>query len=358
MDNPLSRSVAFHDWCGDPSCVVCAARQIDFLKTGKDPYQKKIDKRNALLREGRIKWVGWGLVDSSEESFSPAPEESEGAVTLPLPEVIDLRRLFKRAPSPLTETPAGDLLVQGENEIIYEDPPWRFKSFSMTELAKRGEKWGRAKGRPVYDTLNHETLCQIPVEKLAAKKCARLTWATFPKLNEAIEYVEYRRRPTRKEGETAPIFEYKTVAFVWLKTTPKAFENFKRLLDQWMAGKKTQDDLWAFFLASAWHFGCGYWSHANAEVCLLSTKGKPSRAGTKVSQLIVSPVSGHSEKPRETYDRIEELLGKKRRIELFARKENPPPDGWAATGLDYDGLDVFDALGAKEWLLSSSNNAG
>ena len=33
--------------------------------------------------------------------------------------------------------------IDRKYKIIYADPPWRFKNWSMNELAKRGEKWAR-----------------------------------------------------------------------------------------------------------------------------------------------------------------------------------------------------------------------
>lgn len=35
-------------------------------------------------------------------------------------------------------------------ELVYADPCWRFKNWSMTEMAKYGEKWARRNGRSPY----------------------------------------------------------------------------------------------------------------------------------------------------------------------------------------------------------------
>src|SRR5262249_47575717 len=92
----------------------------------------------------------------------------------------------------------------GANQILYEDPPWRFQNWSMDERAVRGEKWMRRNGGSDYDVMDRADLLALPIDKLAAQDCVRFTWATFPKLKEAIEYVEAPRKPN---GQS--IFTYK-----------------------------------------------------------------------------------------------------------------------------------------------------
>ena len=117
---------------------------------------------------------------------------------------------------------------------------------------------------------------------------------TFPQLQEAFKVI--------KEWG----FQYKTVAFLWIK--------------QNRSGK-------------GYFFGLGYWTRSNAEICLLATRGKPKRISTKVFQLIISPLEEHSKKPVEARKRIVELLGDLPRIELFARQRSP---GWDAWGNEVD----------------------
>ena len=52
-------------------------------------------------------------------------------------------------------------------------------------------------------------------------------------------------------------FEYKTTAFVWIKQN------------------RVSDSLF---------WGMGYWTRANAELCILATKGHPKRASPGVHQ--------------------------------------------------------------------------
>jgi len=98
-------------------------------------------------------------------------------------------------------------------------------------------------------------------------------------------------------------YEYKTVAFTWLKLNPSG-QGFK--------------------------MGLGYHTRGNAEICLLATRGKGLRRVDKsVMQVIISPAQEHSQKPDEARRRIERLYGDVPRVELFARQRRP---GWAAWG--------------------------
>ena len=96
-------------------------------------------------------------------------------------------------------------------------------------------------------------------------------------------------------------FTYKSVAFVWLKKNKKA---------------------------DSWFYGLGFWTRANAEVCLLATKGHPKRQAADIHQLIISPIEAHSKKPDETREKIVALMGDRPRVELFARQTPPGWDVW------------------------------
>lgn len=72
----------------------------------------------------------------------------------------------------------------------------------------------------------------------------------------------------------------------------------------------------------------GYWTRANAEICLIATKGNIKRVSKAVHQIIMSPIQEHSKKPEETRDRIVQLIGDLPRIELFARQHAEGWDCW------------------------------
>ena len=74
----------------------------------------------------------------------------------------------------------------------------------------------------------------------------------------------------------------------------------------------------------------GSWTRSNPEYCLLGANGKPKSVSHSVHSVIESPIEEHSKKPDIVRDKIVELCGDKKRIELFARSTC---DGWDANGL-------------------------
>lgn len=168
--------------------------------------------------------------------------------------------------------------MEKKYNIIYADPPWKYEK-------NKGQ--GVAEGH--YRTMDIREICSLSVCEITEKDAALFLWVTFPQLPEAFKVM------------AAWGFSYKTAAFVWVK--------------QNKSGK-------GFF------FGLGHWTRSNAEVCLLGVKGHPKRISNKVSQLIVSPLGRHSQKPEETRQRIVELMGDLPRVELFAREETPGWDVW------------------------------
>jgi N6-adenosine-specific RNA methylase IME4 len=122
-------------------------------------------------------------------------------------------------------------------------------------------------------------------------------WATDPLLHRALELIE------------AWGFEYKTVAFYWVKLNAKARHDAD------------------FFT------GLGYWTRANPEQCLLATRGKPPRQAKDVRRLVIEKRREHSRKPDCVRERIERLVAGPY-LELFARETKP---GWSCWG-DQAGL--------------------
>lgn len=183
-----------------------------------------------------------------------------------------------------------DRVEPGRYNIIYADPAWRFKNWSMAELAQRGERWARRNGRSPYDVMTTADICSLPVADLAARDSILLMWATYPKLEEAFDVI-------RAWG-----FQYKTVGFTWVKQNPSGV---------------------------GFHFGLGYHSRGNPEICLLATRGKGlRRVDNSVPNLLISPLEEHSKKPDEARIRIMRLYGKVPCLELFARQRWPGWDAW------------------------------
>ena len=145
-----------------------------------------------------------------------------------------------------------------------------------------------------YPMMRTRDICSLPVVNIAAPDCLLFLWAVPSHLPDALAVI-------RAWG-----FEYKTVAFTWVKRTPKD---------------------------TGYFLGRGYWTHSNAEPCLLATRGHPPRVGTGIPSLIVSPRREHSRKPDEARQRIERIAGDVPRAELFARQKAP---GWSSWGNEVD----------------------
>lgn len=170
--------------------------------------------------------------------------------------------------------------------IIYADPPWQYKA-----KGSKNYKYGMAER--YYSTMSVEELMALPIKKLKSDEALLFMWATFPCLEEAIAVMK------------AWGFEYKTLAFCWIKTDKKG--------------------------TPSW--GMGNYTRSNAEVCLLgvSKKSKAQKLvrAHNIHSTIISPRLRHSEKPLEVQHRIEELLlPTEKKIELFARCESKGWDCW------------------------------
>jgi N6-adenosine-specific RNA methylase IME4 len=167
--------------------------------------------------------------------------------------------------------------------VIYADPPWSFRNWSAKGTGRNAVSH--------YDCPDFQSLASLPVAKLAADDCALFLWATDPLLPRAFELIE-------RWG-----FEYKTVAFYWVKLNS--------------AAKHDAD----------YFTGLGYWTRANPEQCLLATRGKPPRLARNVKRLIVEKRREHSRKPDCVRERIERLVGGPY-LELFARETKRGWDCW------------------------------
>ena len=86
--------------------------------------------------------------------------------------------------------------------------------------------------------------------------------------------------------------------------------------------------------------GMGHWFRQEAEICLLFTKGKPSRIDKGVRQTILEPAREHSRKPDEAIARVERLTAGPY-LELFSRSSRP---GWDAMGNEKGKFDKLDPI--------------
>jgi len=168
-------------------------------------------------------------------------------------------------------------------QIIYADPPWNFNFRNRKGLSQT------AKDR-LYDTMTAQDIRNMGIDlrPYLADDCILFLWVMNSELSLALQVI-------KDWG-----FDYKTVAFTWVKKNKKEF-----------------------------HFGGGNWTRSNPELCLLSTRGHIKRQSASVRNLTISPRREHSRKPDEIRGAIIQLVGDLPRIELFARQK---VDGWDCWG--------------------------
>jgi N6-adenosine-specific RNA methylase IME4 len=172
------------------------------------------------------------------------------------------------------------ILPDKKYEIIYADPPWKYKDTASS--GKRGASFK-------YDVQDHEWICSLPVKNITANNCVLFMWVTMPQLPNVFEVIK------------AWGFEYKTCGFTWVKKN------------------KIKD---------SWFMGMGNWTRSNSELCLLSVKGKPKRIDASILSVIDTPIEKYSKKPDVVKDHIVKLCGNLPRIELFARQKTKGWDVW------------------------------
>lgn len=175
-------------------------------------------------------------------------------------------------------------------QIIYADPPWKFNAWSDKGNGRSADNH--------YTTQSLSELMKMKISAICEDNAVLLMWATAPCLLHAT-------RLGKAWG-----FQYKTIAFVWVKTNRNNGKTF---------------------------MGMGYYTRSNAELVLLFTRGKPLKRNQKnIRQVLISPRTEHSRKPAEIRQYIVELFGDISRIELFARDPSDSSDtslnGWDVFG--------------------------
>lgn len=187
-------------------------------------------------------------------------------------------------------------------KIIYADPPW---SYNNTLDPNR---------RLPYQTMTIDQIKSLPVNDISDKDCILFIWGVFPQPREVLDVIESWE------------FEYKTVAFLWIKKYPNS---------------------------GTWFKGMGSWTRSNGEPCHIAIKGKPKRYDKGIQQIVVSPTTSfnflrnpnHSKKPDEVRQRIIKMCGDLPRIELFARTKIHGWDTWGNDEkLTHEPLESFSRL--------------
>ena len=164
--------------------------------------------------------------------------------------------------------------------IIYADPAWKYHLKAVHGTTEDH-----------YETMSLEDIKNLPVKDITTENAALFLWVTFPLLNDGVLDV------FESWG-----FEYKTLAFNWIKLNKKNNKPF---------------------------FGVGHYTRSNAEICLLGIKGKMPVIDKTISSIVMTNREKHSKKPDIVRDKIVQLYGDIPRIELFAREA---VDGWDSWG--------------------------
>jgi site-specific DNA-methyltransferase (adenine-specific) len=179
----------------------------------------------------------------------------------------------------------GMTLPDGVYRVLYADPPWQYRD-TRVGLSTDTQRVDRAESAAAqdYPTLSVSELGALDIAQIAHTDAVLFCWATFPLLPDALEVLELWK------------FTYKT-AFVWWKP----------------AGS------------------FGHYHKADAELLLVATRGSCTPdLDTRDAQVFQAPREGHSVKPEAARVLIDRLYPYGPRIELFARRDPPPP--WRAWG--------------------------
>jgi len=183
---------------------------------------------------------------------------------------FDFRRRVKeysREKYPAVELPPGTF------DVIYPDPPWRYEVGGTTPSREVENQ---------YPTMALEEICSLPVP--SADSAVLFLWTSVPKTEEALQVLK------------AWNFVYRSHA-IWDKEL----------------------------------IGLGHWLRIQHELLLVGSKGSfPTPAPrNRVSSVIRSKRTRHSEKPDLVYNLIEGMYPQGHYLELFARVTRP---GWTSWG--------------------------
>lgn len=180
---------------------------------------------------------------------------------------------------------AVDLLgsVQGKFGTILADPPWQFQN-------RTGKMAPEHKRLMRYPTMKLDEIMSLPVEEVAGERSHLYLWVPNALLREGLAVMD------------AWGFRYKS-NIVWYKTRKDGGPDGR---------------------------GVGFYFRNVTELVLFGTRGsiRTDEAGRRQVNIITAQKTGHSRKPPELYEIIEECSYGPF-LELFARS---PRKGWVQWG--------------------------
>jgi N6-adenosine-specific RNA methylase IME4 len=197
-----------------------------------------------------------------------------------------LRRLARRkaAPAHVRLPP----FPNKRYDIAYVDPPWYYYGSAIKDAAAGKH----------YPLMSLEQLAALDVRSILNARAAVFLWATCPRLDFAIKLLDEWN------------LHFRGVAYVWVKTNRRG---------EIIAGQGVPPTF----------------TKPTSELLLVATTGATGRPfpirNLAQAQVVLNPRGAHSEKPAIFRQMIEELCGKRTRIELFARER---PRGWDAWGAE------------------------
>ncbi len=179
-------------------------------------------------------------------------------------------------------------LERGAYDVVAVNSPWPYTTWTDAGKAKSAEAH--------YRVMTVAEIAALPVKSLLKPKAVVLSWATAPRLPDAIACM------------AAWGITYVS-NLCWRKVTKNG---------------RTRT-------------GCGYWCRSQHELVLIGTVGKPK--ALRLPSLFDGIAREHSRKPDEFFQLIERRTPGMRRADLFAREYRI---GWEAFG---DQVDKFGADG-------------
>lgn len=202
--------------------------------------------------------------------------------------------------------------------LVSIDYPMEFETYSLNGRGKTPDRHYDIMAFNQYDRL------QRALMDITTPDCIFLHWVWSPTKVDFAGMV--------KDWENEIGISYRSTLFVWVKLNPRYPVGQMTL---------TPDATDPTILNN----GTGYYTRQQVEEVWLLRNAKmpaPDRANRSVKQTIITPVSAHSEKPDEYFNRVQMLYGNiDCKLECFARK---PRAGWVCWGNEINGRDIFDEI--------------
>lgn len=217
-------------------------------------------------------------------------------------------------------------LPTGKHNVIYIDFPWKYENQktggSMTSAAN--QKYDTLTPEEIIDEFIGRTLyvCNKCSNSIDSRLIVHMRKKTKRKNTNVSCNMCGNSMILKKTQPKKDIIELMTknaVLFMWM-TVPM-------LDDQWVVIDALKDHGFKFKQMIFWvkigRKGMGYWFENQVEVMVMCTRGKIDAFRSSLPNCMTLPVPGiHSEKPEEfrnLIDRATASMGKRSKIELFAR---------------------------------------